>query len=66
MNTLTLRNQVHLRRLALAPAYEGKAPRYTSYPTAVQFTPQVDADTYAGWLETLPAADPVSLYVHVP
>jgi len=46
--------------------YDGRAPRYTSYPTAVQFAPSVDAAVYRGWLRELPAGDPVSLYVHVP
>ncbi len=46
--------------------YDGRAPRYTSYPTALQFTPDVDEDVYRGWLRALPANDPVSLYVHVP
>ena len=43
-----------------------RLPRYTSYPTAPHFTPQVGADTYAGWLDTLDARIPVSLYLHVP
>ena len=46
--------------------YDGRAPRYTSYPTAVQFTPQVDAATYRGWLAALPLTDPVSIYLHIP
>ncbi|WP_340647363.1 oxygen-independent coproporphyrinogen III oxidase [Phenylobacterium sp.] len=46
--------------------YDGRAPRYTSYPTAVQFTPQVDAETYRGWLAALPRTEPVSLYLHIP
>jgi oxygen-independent coproporphyrinogen-3 oxidase len=50
----------------LVAKYDGPAPRYTSYPTAVQFTPQVDAETYRGWLAALPAGDPVSLYLHIP
>src|SRR5690606_37017122 len=29
----------------LIAKYDGRAPRYTSYPTAVQFTPQVQEDT---------------------
>jgi oxygen-independent coproporphyrinogen-3 oxidase len=32
----------------------------------VQFTPQVTADTYRGWLAELPQNDPVSLYLHIP
>lgn len=50
----------------LVAKYNGRAPRYTSYPTAVQFTPEVTADTYRRWLADLPAADPVSLYLHIP
>ena len=50
----------------LIDKYDGRAPRYTSYPTAVQFTPAVDAATYAAWLKALPAGDPVSLYLHIP
>ena len=57
---------LHQRRLALLAHYESRAPRYTSYPTAVQFTPAVDAQTYADWLGTLTADEPVSLYAHVP
>lgn len=51
---------------ALVARYDGRAPRYTSYPTAVQFTPDVDAQAYAAWLATLPAGEPVSLYLHIP
>ena len=41
-------------------------PRYTSYPTVPHFDPAVDAGTYAGWLEALDPAEPVSLYLHLP
>ena len=41
----------------LVARYEGRAPRYTSYPTAVQFGPQVTAADYAEWIGALdPAA----------
>jgi len=43
-----------------------RLPRYTSYPTAVQFGPAVDAAAYERWLVALPADAPVSLYLHVP
>ncbi|WP_309643494.1 oxygen-independent coproporphyrinogen III oxidase [Phenylobacterium sp.] len=46
--------------------YDGRAPRYTSYPTAVQFTPAVDETVYRSWLADLRQDDPVSLYVHIP
>ncbi len=41
-------------------------PRYTSYPTAPQFSPDVGPDEVAGWLADLVPAVPVSLYLHVP
>lgn len=43
-----------------------RLPRYTSYPTAVQFGPAIDAAAYESWLTALPAEAPVSLYLHVP
>jgi oxygen-independent coproporphyrinogen-3 oxidase len=43
-----------------------RIPRYTSYPTAVQFGPEVGAGTYEHWLAALPDEAPVSIYIHVP
>ena len=42
------------------------APRYTSYPTAADFTPAIGPADKARWLETLDPAAPVSLYLHIP
>jgi oxygen-independent coproporphyrinogen-3 oxidase len=42
------------------------APRYTSYPTAPHFRADFPAQTWAGWLNALDPATPVSLYVHIP
>jgi oxygen-independent coproporphyrinogen-3 oxidase len=64
--TLGSTTATRLRQLALLPAYGGRVPRYTSYPTAAQFTPAVGPPAYAAWLGALPAERPVSLYVHVP
>lgn len=51
----------------LIERYGGRAPRYTSYPTAIQFTPEVSAVEYGGWLKGLRRnAGHVSLYLHVP
>ncbi|TAJ73589.1 MAG: oxygen-independent coproporphyrinogen III oxidase [Phenylobacterium sp.] len=50
----------------LVAKYDGRAPRYTSYPTALQFTPEVDEAAYRGWLSALPADEAVSLYLHIP
>ena len=50
----------------LVAKYDGRAPRYTSYPTAVQFTQAVDAVAYRTWLAAIPPDEPVSLYLHIP
>ncbi len=55
-----------LQLAELVDRYDGRAPRYTSYPTAVQFTPAVDTATYRRWLTALQPDEPVSVYVHVP
>jgi oxygen-independent coproporphyrinogen-3 oxidase len=41
-------------------------PRYTSYPTAADFSAGVTAKEHAGWLGRLDAREDVSLYLHVP
>ncbi len=46
--------------------YDRLVPRYTSYPTAPQFSEAVDGGVYRGWLESLPADTPLSLYIHIP
>jgi oxygen-independent coproporphyrinogen-3 oxidase len=51
---------------ALLRSLDRRLPRYTSYPTAVQFNAEVDALAYARWLRTLPAGERLSLYLHVP
>jgi len=43
-----------------------QVPRYTSYPTAVQFVDDVGGLTYAQWLSELAADTLVSIYLHVP
>jgi len=50
----------------LIAKYDGRAPRYTSYPPATQFSAQIDAQTYGLWLHDLPVEQAVSLYVHIP
>ena len=41
-------------------------PRYTSYPTAQQFTPRVGKFEYAKSLQNLSPATVLSLYIHIP
>jgi oxygen-independent coproporphyrinogen-3 oxidase len=66
LETLQTHRPTPLALEALVAKYEGRAPRYTSYPTAVQFTPEVTPAVYRRWLRELPAAEPVSLYLHIP
>ncbi|MEO1224593.1 MAG: oxygen-independent coproporphyrinogen III oxidase [Pseudomonadota bacterium] len=43
-----------------------RAPRYTSYPTAPHFQKGFPEATYRTWLARRDAAEPISLYLHVP
>ena len=52
-----------LRRLGL---FDARVPRYTSYPTAPQFSAAVDGDLMEQWLRAIPANSSISLYMHVP
>lgn len=53
-------------KTAWLPHAQKNAPRYTSYPTAVQFSEDVNGDVAADWLKNIPSEDPISVYVHVP
>ncbi|MGI9236518.1 MAG: oxygen-independent coproporphyrinogen III oxidase, partial [Woeseiaceae bacterium] len=47
--------------------YGGRGPRYTSYPTALQFSDRIDADDYRRHARASNKAGvPLSLYVHIP
>lgn len=50
----------------LIKKYDRPVPRYTSFPTAVQFRDGFNQKTYAQILKNLPTDKPVSLYVHIP
>jgi oxygen-independent coproporphyrinogen-3 oxidase len=53
---------------ALIQRYDRPGPRYTSYPTAVEFHEGFNADAYLERLNVAAAvaAEPLSLYVHLP
>ena len=57
---------VQLATTELLEKYDGRVPRYTSYPTAPHFSERVTPEVYASWLRDLPAGAPLSLYLHVP
>jgi oxygen-independent coproporphyrinogen-3 oxidase len=50
-----------VRRYASLPV-----PRYTSYPTAAEFSSAVTAADHARWLRRMDSDAPVSIYLHVP
>jgi oxygen-independent coproporphyrinogen-3 oxidase len=50
----------------LARYADQRLPRYTSYPTAPHFRPEIGAAEYRRWLADLPSAATGSLYLHVP
>lgn len=51
----------------LIEKYSTQGPRYTSYPTAVEFTPQLDENRYIELLkESNSSGKDLSIYVHLP
>lgn len=52
-----------LRSLGL---FDARVPRYTSYPTAPVFSPEVGAADQARALAALDPGEPVSVYLHIP
>ena len=46
--------------------YSKPGPRYTSYPTAVEFDEQFDSTVYVKELEAQKSSRPLSLYFHLP
>jgi len=61
--TILMENSELLSRMGV---YTSRAPRYTSYPTAALFSPQVDGHFIADQLQKLPTETPVSIYIHIP
>ncbi|MCA0272069.1 MAG: oxygen-independent coproporphyrinogen III oxidase [Proteobacteria bacterium] len=54
-------------QLARAGLFEARVPRYTSYPTAPQFSSTaVGAAEMRGWLSEIAPDSQISLYIHVP
>ena len=46
--------------------HDRQVPRYTSYPTAADFTATVDAARYRQWLSKTAPEEDASLYIHIP
>lgn len=58
----------HHRDMELAAKYACQGPRYTSYPTAPQFSETFPLQQYLDWHQSgrAPQREPLSLYVHIP
>lgn len=53
----------------LLQRYDKTGPRYTSYPTAPQFSQKYNAEDYVRWVDDSnndPIPSPLSLYFHIP
>ena len=50
----------------LLDRYDRPGPRYTSYPTAVEFSEDFAPDVYGARLGGMPAEHETSLYIHLP
>lgn len=59
-------DQLDKSTAALLAKYNQPAPRYTSFPTAVQFKPEVPEQLMETRLNALGEDEPVSLYTHIP
>ena len=58
-----MEHESQLRRLGL---FDARVPRYTSYPTAPQFSAAIGPDQVTGWLGEIPENARISLYLHIP
>jgi oxygen-independent coproporphyrinogen III oxidase len=56
----------HDPQLARLGLFDASVPRYTSYPTAPHFGPDVGPHDFVDWIEAVPAGSEISLYLHVP
>jgi oxygen-independent coproporphyrinogen-3 oxidase len=66
MTAKTVQCAAQVARRDLLARHDSRAPRYTSYPTALQFSNAVDSELYGDWLAALDPREPVSLYAHIP
>ena len=53
-------------RLRAHGLFEARVPRYTSYPTAPVFAPEIGSVEQTEALSALDPGDPVSVYLHIP
>ena len=56
----------YISQLSKLGLFDARVPRYTSYPTAPQFSSDLRGSTMASWIQQIPAGSEISLYLHVP
>jgi oxygen-independent coproporphyrinogen-3 oxidase len=55
-----------VNQLAQLGLFDARVPRYTSYPTAPQFSATTTASDFSSWVKAIEPYSEISLYVHVP
>ncbi|MCB1397238.1 MAG: radical SAM protein, partial [Rhodobacteraceae bacterium] len=53
-------------QLAKLGLFDARVPRYTSYPTAPQFSTNVGPAQFESWVRAIEPGSRISLYLHVP
>jgi oxygen-independent coproporphyrinogen-3 oxidase len=53
-------------KLARMGLFDAKVPRYTSYPTAPQFSADTTSANTREWITAIPPGSRISLYLHIP
>lgn len=56
----------HKPQLAKLGLFDGKVPRYTSYPTVPNFNPEIGSGHFMSWIRKIAPGSQISLYLHVP
>ncbi len=46
--------------------FDARVPRYTSYPTAPQFSSGLSGETFSNWISQIRPGSTISLYLHIP
>jgi oxygen-independent coproporphyrinogen III oxidase len=59
-------DMTHISHLAQFGLFDARVPRYTSYPTAPQFSAAVGQAEYINWVKGIAPDSQISLYMHVP
>lgn len=56
----------HVSQLSKLGLFDARVPRYTSYPTAPQFSSDLTGAVFADWVSRIEPDSQISLYLHIP